>query len=411
MGTESRYRFYVVDDDPIYTERMRRFLEAAGHAVTTANSSRQAMEEILNRPPDCLLLDVMMPEIDGLQMLKQLRNNSDFDNVTIVMVSGKAYEFDRQRARSFGADGYVTKPIASPDIVEKLTRILEDRIMLSFWGVHGTLPVPGPKTVRYGGNTSCVSMAFSKGPFFIFDAGSGIKALSDHILSTYSSPFRATLFITHPHWDHINALPFFAPLYMQGNEFEMCGPAHGDIDIKSLLSAQMDGVYFPIKIKEFASTLNFRDLGEETLEMDGVRIRTLLLNHPGTCLGYRVEYKGRSLCYVTDNELYPPETDFFNEHYRDRLVRFVEKADVLITDTTYTDEEYPAKIHWGHSCVSQVADLAARASVGTLYLFHHDPDHSDDTVDQKLETAQKLLRSWNSETACVAPHEGLEVRI
>lgn len=411
MEEQNPYRFYIVDDDRVHNEKMRRLLEAEGYRVATAESSRRALEELPKDPPDCLLLDMMMPEIDGLQLLKRLRGDRAFDGVKIVVVSGKSYEFDRQRAISFGADGYLTKPVDPEEIVAKLQRILEDRITLAFWGVHGTLPAPGPGTVRYGGNTSCVSMSFPKGQFFVFDAGSGIKVLSSHLLATQPPPFSATIFISHPHWDHINALPFFVPLYMQGNEFELCGPAHGDIDIRGLLSAQMDGVYFPIRLKEFGATLSFRDLGEEVFEKDGLRVRTMLLNHPGNCLGYRVEYRGRSLCYVTDNELYPPETPFFNEHYRDRLARFVEAADVLITDTTYTDEEYPAKIHWGHSSVSQVADLAARGSVKNLYLFHHDPDHDDDTVDRKHEQVQEWLRRNGSDTVCIAPHEGMEVRL
>ncbi len=131
----------------------------------------------------------------------------------------------------------------------------------------------------------------------------------------------------------------------------------------------------------------------------------MLLNHPGNCLGYRVEYKTKSICYVTDNELYPASSQFYNESYIKKLSEFVKDSDALITDSTYTDETYPDKLGWGHSALSQVVDLADRAGVKTLYLFHHDLDDTDADIDKKLLTGQAMLRERNSTTMCVAPKE------
>ena len=197
-----------------------------------------------------------------------------------------------------------------------------------------------------------MTLEFPEGQFFVFDAGSGIKALSDHLLAAGRIRIEGKIFISHPHWDHINALPFFAPLYMQGNEFEILGASHGDLTMRELISAQMDSVYFPITMREFAARVYFRDLKEEALNVDGIVIKTKLLNHPGQCLGYRVEYKHRSVCYVTDNELYLPDHPNYNRHYVDGLIQFVEGADILVTDTCYTDEDYPTKVGWGHSGLS-----------------------------------------------------------
>ncbi|MBW2651369.1 MAG: MBL fold metallo-hydrolase, partial [Deltaproteobacteria bacterium] len=283
--------------------------------------------------------------------------------------------------------------------------IILDSIELTFWGVHGTLPVPGDTTVKYGGNTSCVSLEFSRGNLFIFDSGTGIKILSDHLMSEKRQFMEAKIFISHPHWDHINALPFFVPLYIPGNDFEICGPAQGDITVHDLISGQMDGVYFPIKIKEFGAGVHFRDLKEEEFDIDGIKIKTMLLNHPGHCLGYRVKYKNRIVCYITDNELYPESSQFYNERYLNRLTEFVMDADALITVCTYTDNEYESKIGWGHSSISQVVDLAHRAGVKTLYLFHHDLNQADTDIDAKLETAQALLKEKGSSTVCIAPKE------
>ena len=403
--------FYLVDDDRITLKRIKKILEDKGHRVLFNSSSVAALPEIIQHRPDCVLTDMMMPELDGLGLVKKLRQEARLEGLKIIIISSKTYEYDRQRAFDFGADGYITKPFDALTLDEQIRKILADRLEIFFWGVHGTLPVPGEQTVRYGGNTSCVSVSLSKGQFFIFDAGTGIKALSDHIVKSKRPLVGAKIFISHPHWDHINALPFFAPLYIPGNEFEIFGPAQGDISVRDVLSAQMDGVSFPIKIKEFGATVSFRDLSEERLTMGDVQISTMLLNHPGNCLGYRLAYKDRVVCYITDNELYPAATPFHNEHYLQRLTRFVMGADVLITDTTYLDEEYAAKIHWGHSSVSEVATLADRARVKTLYIFHHDPDHTDDTIDAKLRQAREMLEKRKSTTVCQAPVEKIAVAI
>jgi len=398
-------KFYIVDDDRFFIKLVSKYLEEEAHLVSGNTSSVRALPEIIKEKPDCVLLDMMMPEMDGLELLKRLRSEPELAEMKIIVVSGKAYEFDRNRAYAFGADGYINKPVDPKTIVGQLRRIIEDRIELTFWGVRGTLPVPGAQSTKYGGNTSCISLEFSKGIFFVFDAGTGIKVLSNHIVAEQRRMAGAKIFISHPHWDHINGLPFFAPLYMPGNEIEICGPAHGDTTMRELISGQMDGVYFPINIKEFSARVYFRDLMEEAFEIQGIKIKTMLLNHPGHCLGYRVEYKGRAVCYATDNELYPKSSHLYNEHYIDQLIEFARGAEALITDCTYHDEDYQSKLGWGHSAIGEVVDLADRAGVKTLYLFHHDPDQVDADIDMKLEKAQTLLKEKRSDTQCVAPKE------
>lgn len=413
MTEKKTLKFFVVDDDPGVLEFTHAVLEAEGHTVAGLLGGETALAQIVEAKPDCVLIDLMMPGTDGLDLCKRLSEHEDLAGLRRVIISGKPYEPDRRRAFESGAHGYITKPLNPETFHSRLFRIIDDRMELTFWGVRGTLPVPGEGSLRYGGNTNCVTLEFARGQFLIFDAGTGIKLLSDHLIGQHRKRLEAKIFVSHPHWDHINALPFFAPLYIPGNEFEILGASHGNMNMRQMISAQMDGVYFPIRLKQFGARVYFRDLEEEEFSLgDGITVKTKLLNHPGKCLGYRIEYEGRSVCYVTDNELDFEDSEFYNPYYVRNLTNFVHGADVLITDCTYTDEEYRAgKVGWGHSCIGRVVDMAHEAEVKQLMLYHHDPDQDDDAIDAKLETARELLAGKGSATECLAPAEEAVFRV
>jgi CheY-like chemotaxis protein/phosphoribosyl 1,2-cyclic phosphodiesterase len=407
---EDALRIHIVDDDPDVIAMVGQLVARAGHQLTSSSESLTAVADIARERPDCVLLDIMMPEVDGLELCRRLRQDESLQSTRIVMVTAKAFKFDERRAVEVGADGYILKPIHPESFVARLERIVSNELRLSFWGVRGTLPVPGKRGVRYGGNTSCLSLSSPSGALFIFDAGTGIKELGDELMGR-GEPVRAKIFISHPHWDHINGFPFFAPLYAPSNDLEIFGPAHGDETIAELLTSQMQGAHFPITSREFAGQVAFSDLTEGSYEIDGVNVRTMLLSHPGTCLGYRVELGDRSFCYITDNELFPTSSPHYNKHYVELLTSFIEGCDVLVTDAAYTDEGYLAKVGWGHSSASQVANLAHAANVKNLYLFHHDLEQSDEDVDMKLACVEKRLQAFGSSTKCVAAAEGDLVRI
>jgi CheY-like chemotaxis protein/phosphoribosyl 1,2-cyclic phosphodiesterase len=399
-------KFLIVDDDLIILRLMRAVLEEGGHSVKSFDSSVQALREIPVERPDVVISDVIMPEMDGFELCRAIRSRPELAAIKIIMCSSKSYDFDRRRAKELGADGYIVKPIQRDSLLRLIAEILSEKVTVSYWGVHGTLPVPGPGTLRYGGNTPCISVEISGEPLYVFDCGTGIKQLSDHLAASKVQRLSARVFITHTHWDHINTIPFFGPLYVRGNQIEVFGPYQGDLTIERAIAAQMESVYFPVTIREFGARLVFRDLREESLTFGSVRIDTILLKHPGYCLGYRLTCHGRAVCYITDNELYLPTDPRYDLAYVERLANFVHGADLLITDTTFRDHEYPAKVDWGHSCVSEVADLAARAKVKRLHLFHHDPDQSDDDIDLKLKETREALSRLGSNVECHAPAEG-----
>lgn len=398
-------KFYIVDDDPDILALLRSVLEKAGHTVVSSNSSQQALNEIPGVSPDCVITDLMMPVMDGFELCRELRRRPELESMKIIVLSAKSYDFDRRRARELGADGYIVKPINPATLLTSIDEFVSKHMVVTYWGVRGTLPVPGPRTLKRGGNTSCVSIEVGGEPLYIFDCGTGIKQLSDQIMASGTQRFSAKIFISHTHWDHINTVPFFAPLYIRGNQLEIYGPYQGDLTIARAIAAQMEGVYFPVTIREFGAHLVFRDLREETLDFGTVKIETLLLKHPGSCLGYKVTCHGRSACYITDNELYLPSDPRRDQRYLERLTDFVRGTDVLITDTTYRDHEYPSKVDWGHSCVSEVADLAVRADVKRLHLFHHDPDQSDDDIDRKLDETRAHVARLGGSVEVDAPAE------
>ncbi len=402
----------IIDDDIAVAEVASAVLTQAGCVCSIADHTGDLISQIKAATPTVVVVDIMMPQVDGLELCRQVKTNQDLSGTKVIILSGKAYDFDKRRAREMGADGYVVKPIVPDAFVKTVLEAAAGTFTVKYWGVRGTLPVPGPDSLKYGGNTPCVTMHFPNDQTFVFDAGSGIKALSTELMSSRKGKIDASLFISHPHWDHINAFPFFAPFFIPGNHFTVYGASQGDKSIEDLVSAQMDDVYFPIMLRDMGASIKFKTLGEETIEAGtGITVKTMLLSHPGNCLGYRVTFDGKSVCYITDNELYLKDSPFFNGEYEDKLAEFVSGCDILITDTTYFDEEYPTKVHWGHSPVSRVLDLAANGAVKSLHLFHHDPDQTDDDIDRKLDVATEKMNMLAPAISVAAPAEGMSYNL
>lgn len=259
---------------------------------------------------------------------------------------------------------------------------------VQFWGVRGSIACPGPDTVRYGGNTSCLEIRCG-GRLFIFDAGTGLRLLGQALMKKSLSDrgdIDAHLFLTHTHFDHICGLPFFAPLFVPGNHFRLAaGHLKPETDLKQVLVEMMMAPLFPVPPSIFQAQVSYTDFtaGETQSPGDGVVIRTAPLNHPDRATGYRVEYGGRSICYITDTEHVIGAPD-------QNILGLIQGADLVIYDSTYTDDEYPAYAGFGHSTWQEGVRLADAAAVKTLVIFHHEPTHDDDRMDAIAAEAEAM---------------------
>lgn len=253
----------------------------------------------------------------------------------------------------------------------------EDRFQARFWGVRGSIACPGPGTVRYGGNTSCIEVRC--GPhLIILDAGTGLRALGKALVC--SGNLDADILLTHTHFDHINGLPFFPPAFVEGNHFRLrAGHLLPDYNLEEVLCQMMMAPLFPVPMAILGADMHFIDFcAGATLDLKpGVRVRTAPLNHPNRATGYRIEYGGKAICYITDTEHEPGRLDPV-------IIELIQGADYVIYDSTYTDEEFLNYRGWGHSTWQEGVRLCAAADVGALVIFHHDPDHDDASMDLSL---------------------------
>lgn len=272
-------------------------------------------------------------------------------------------------------------------------------MQIKFWGVRGSTPTPQMENMRYGGNTSCVEVRID-GHIYIFDCGSGFRNLGKQLSSEFAEkPLYAHVFLSHFHWDHIQGIPFFSPLYDRPENYLFFHSSNRSPGLQRALEEQMSDPYFPVDMSEMAAHRNFYGIEDGRITFDNCTITTLPLNHPQGCLGFRIETEHGVLVYATDNE--PGNTEF------DQNVRKLsEGADILIYDAQYLPDEYAARKHgWGHSHWREAVNVCMESGAKELVLFHHDPDHSDELIDNVVKTAKDHYAKVR------AASEGMEIEL
>ncbi len=279
--------------------------------------------------------------------------------------------------------------------------MMRNPVKVRFWGTRGSLARPGPKTLRYGGNTACVQLTSPAGALVVIDCGTGAYDLGRELQAEANATQRGSILISHTHWDHIQGFPFFAPLFAKGAHWDVYGPAGLGKSLRETLAGQMQYCYFPLTLEDLGANIRFHDIVEGSFEIDDIRVTTSFLNHPALTLGYRFEMDGVCVVYACDHEPYvwkPGQTAEISERDR-RHSAFLAGADLVIHDAQFTDAEYEAKRTWGHSTVEYVVKMAQLAEVRQIAFTHHDPMRSDDELDaivaatrQRLEVERSPLR-------------------
>lgn len=417
-------RILVAEDTESIALLLVRFLEEAGHEVALARDGQECLELVGTFDPDLLVLDLMMPRVHGIEVMKRLRADEATRDIGVLVCSAKTFKTEHATASELGAVGFLPKPVTREALLEAVNAYFEagasgpakdvldpeslragtpyepaletDRGRLALWGTRGSIPTPGAAFLRHGGNTSCMEIQHG-GETFVFDAGSGIRELGLSLMQR--GPHKVHLFITHTHWDHIQGFPFFTPAYVPGFDITVYGAEGFGKSLEGVFRGQLDQDYFPVQMEDMNARLDFRHLTENPVEIGGVKVHWEYAQHPGATVGYKIEVADKTLSWFPDNEFLqgyvgsPEDLTLDDERvapYR-KIIDFLTGVDVLIHEAQYTNEEYPAKIGWGHSSISNAGLLATLADVRRWVVTHHDPMHDDRFLETKLNLTRQQL--------------------
>jgi len=440
--TPVKGRILIAEDVRVIAFKMAQALQAAGYAVEMAIDGEECLEKARATLPDLVVLDIMMPKMHGIEVLKALRDEHRTARLGVIVCTAKDFKTEHDEAARLGVFDFLIKPFEPTQLIEKVERYFArrsgfrgvpefpaptisseapegcylpeldtTRARFTLWGTRGSTPTPGARFLRHGGNTSCMSIVLGDEQF-IFDAGSGIRDLGIEVLN--SSRRKLHLFITHTHWDHIQGFPFFAPAYAPGFEIVIYGAEGFGKNLKSVFRGQLDREYFPVQMEDMHSHLQFCNL-TQNLSVGSARISWAFAQHPGATVGYKIEIGGKKIAWVPDNEFlqgyFGAPDKLTRDHplvlpYAD-MIDFLGDADLVVHEAQYTSEEYATKIRWGHSSVSNACTLMKLAGVRRWIITHHDPMHDDAFLEAKLQLTRQVLERLGHEMQVSHGYDGM----
>lgn len=442
-------KILIIEDDAAIAEYAAMVLSKEEYEVQQAPDGQSGLDKAREFQPDLVVLDLMMPGMHGYQVCQSLRGDKKLSKVRILITSTKCYDADQEGAKGAGADAYLTKPYTAEGLVAEVKKLLASRptadkisgngstdvdqhtrvhteekpiavklksgnsdVLIRYWGTRGSTPAPGRLTVRYGGNTSCTEMRFGD-QIFVVDCGTGLREFGVSLLEEFGDEMiEGHLFVGHTHWDHIQGFPFFTPFYIPKNKFNLYSVRGAGKSLERVFRGQMAADYFPVPLKSLSSGLEFIEL-EAPINIGGVRVSYQHLNHPGVAIGFRFEYQGKVITYISDHETFSRLSGKSEMTLKqDKAIEdFARDSDLLICEAQYTEEEYEIKKGWGHSTFNDVVDRAIRTGSKHLSLFHHDPLHTDDMMDGFLEDCRKRIKKAGSSMVCTAAQEGQTINL
>jgi phosphoribosyl 1,2-cyclic phosphodiesterase/CheY-like chemotaxis protein len=415
-------------------------LNEHGWSVLEAGDADVALTLARQHQPELIICDWQTPWSDIALSCRSLADQNETVTKPVLLAAGSGQVAEKIAALESGADEFIAKPIDPHSLGKMLQRLSANgqsdirpppqgdpgggsETRLKFWGVRGSIAAPGPETIHYGGNTSCVEVRVGS-DIIVLDAGTGIRKFGLALVKEFQDrPINLNILITHTHWDHIQGFPFFPPAYNLKNKVTIYGFEGARQGLQSTLSSQMESPYFPISMQQMPGAITIRELKEMSFRVGNVPVKAQFLNHPGVCSGYRLFTPGGSISYLPDVELFqqlrtgrkagadeaaPQELNSIPEEDRATL-EFVRDSEVLILDSQYDAIEYGHHIGWGHSCFEDAVTFAMQAGVQRLFLFHHDPEHTDEQISRMVARARAMAQRHQSPLLVEAAREGLEL--
>jgi len=279
-------------------------------------------------------------------------------------------------------------------------------MLIRCWGARGSVPVSGREYLKYGGDTTCIEVRTGDGRVVIIDAGSGIRNLGKRLVA--EGVRQVDLLLTHAHWDHLLGFPFFKPLYQPSMSIRVFGCPSAQSSVKNMVSDMMTPPHFPVPLKDAKAKVSFHAGCQDSFEIGPITVTPTMLSHPNGGLGYKLVENGRSLVFLTDNELrfQHPGGGVFDDY-----VRFCAGADLLMHDAEFDADQYEHTRTWGHSRFTDAVELALEADVKALGLFHHNQDRTDGEIEDIAAACRKAAIRQRPELECFAVYQGMEIRL
>lgn len=429
----------IIDDDEMVAELSKSILEEEKYKIETLMDSTLAAEKIKKSRPKLVITDIMMPGITGMDICKFVKSNPELKDTKIIVMSGKSFDIEKQRAFNFGADYFIQKPydvsnfrktvsdvlngkikfvLPTPkqdaEVIKdspKESKLTPDQMRLTIWGARGLSPLIPNSSSGYGRQTPCVSIE-TKENIFIFDAGTGIIELGKKIVSEKRYYKDIWIMLTHFHMDHVLGLSQFAPFYDKEFNIHLVAVNDPEKSLKELAQSALYSSFASRNIQPVAN-VDVNEILEDSYDLVKeplVQLSAIYANHPTNTLIYKIHVLGRNIVYAPDSELFADATAF--QDYNEKMADFVKDVDILIHDAALADEDYPKYKDRGHSCVSNVVDFViSKTKIKELVLFHAMPEYTDETIDQMMLAAVTRIAHNGASVICHMAKEKQEFNI
>jgi len=400
----------MVDDDLTICDYIRELLVNNGYEFVSQNRASEAIKNIQQEKPDLILLDLHLPDGDGLQLCQKIKRTASVEDIPVLILTTREFSIERDIAFEAGASAFIQKPFTEENLLSNIDEFVSPHIEFTFWGVRGSTPCANKENMLFGGNTTCAHIKIPDNDHqLILDSGSGIRNLGDRLVN-HGEPIEGRIFITHPHWDHIQGFPFFKPFYEPENSFTIHMPDQLEGSCKEVLSGQMTYTYFPVTPEMLMASIDYQTQTPKRSEYEGYSVEFMISNHPISTAIYKVTIQDKIIIFCPDNELIPESKKNNNAFYR-HLLEFFDHADILVHDGQYNRDIYKNRRNWGHSAWEDAVELGIEANVKNMFVTHHDPSSTDDYL-LNVEEEMKEAYSDHFETLALAKeHDSIRLRL